>query len=474
MFDKINEECGVFGIHTKENSDVTRFTYTALYALQHRGQESCGIAVNDRGIINYKCGNGLVNEVFDKEAIERLNGGKIAIGHVRYSMRGKTARRDVQPLVVRHMKGPMALAFNGNLINSTKLKEDYELKGAIFQSNNDAEVIAYTITEQRLTCDSIEQSLEKAMFKLQGAYSAVIMSPKKLIAARDPHGIRPLCIGVLPNEAGYVIASESCALNAVGAEFVRDIEPGEIVVIRNSGITSIKTHCGGKGSLCVFEYVYFARLDSVIEGQSVHEARVKAGEFLAEEHPVNADVVIGVPDSAIDAALGYARRSGIPYGMGLTKNRYVGRTFIQPTQEMRETTVKIKLSAVESVISGKRVVVIDDSIVRGTTTRIIIKMLREAGAKEVHVRLSSPPFRHPCYFGADIDSRASLIANSKTLEEIREEIGADSLGYLSIEHLEKVAANADCGFCAGCFSGKYPMDVPDELPSDKFDLKLTQ
>ena len=474
IFDKLKEECGVFGIYTKENSDVTRYTYTALYALQHRGQESCGIAVNDRGVINHKCGNGLVNEVFDKESLQRLNGGKIAIGHVRYSMRGLFNEHDTQPLVVRHVKGPMALAFNGSLINSIELKESYEMKGAIFQSNNDAEVIAYAITEQRLVCGSIEESLEKAMYKLKGAYSAVFMSPKKLIAARDPDGIRPLCIGRLTDDEGYVIASESCALNAVGAEFERDILPGEIVVIRSSGITSIKTHCGKKSSLCVLEYTYFARSDSVIEGASVHEARVRAGELLSEEHPVSADVVIGIPDSGVDAALGYSRRSGIPYGMGLAKNRYVGRTFIMPTQEMREINVKIKLSAVKAVVDGKRVIVVDDSMVRGTTNRVIIKMLREAGAKEVHIRLSSPPYRHPCFFGTDIDSRACLIANSKNIEEIREDIGADTLGYLSIESLQKVAKDAECGFCTGCLSGKYPMEVPEEIPTDKFDSKLSQ
>ncbi|MCL2019826.1 MAG: amidophosphoribosyltransferase [Oscillospiraceae bacterium] len=474
MFDKLREECGVFGVYTKENSEVSRYAYTALYALQHRGQESCGIAVNNRGIIDYKRGMGLVNEVFDKENLERLNGGKIAIGHVRYSTSALSHHHNNLPIVVKHIKGPMALSFNGSLINSRKLREDYENKGAIFHSTNDAEVIAYAVTEQRLVCGSIEESLEKAMYKLKGAYSAVIMSPKKLIAARDPNGIRPLCLGILPEEAGYVVVSESCALNAVGAEFVRDIKPGEIVVISDKGISSISTHCGDKGSLCVFEYIYFARPDSVIEGVSVHESRIKAGEFLAEQHPVEADVVIGVPDSAIDAALGYSGRSGIPYGMGLVKNRYVGRTFIQPTQEMRESTVKIKLSAIGSVVSGKRVVVVDDSMVRGTTTRIIIKMLREAGAKEVHIRLSSPPFRNPCFFGTDIDNRSFLIANQKTLEEIKQEIGADSLGYLSMENVEKVAEGANCGFCSGCFSGRYPMEVPDELPRDKFDSKLSQ
>jgi len=474
LFDKLREECGVFGIFTKTVSDVTMYAYTALYALQHRGQESCGIAVNDRGVINYKRGMGLVNDVFDKEALESLNHGRIAVGHVRHSISGLNNHYSTLPLVVRHIKGPMAVSYNGSLINSQELRESYELKGAIFHSLSDAEVIAYAVTEARIRCGSIEASLEEAMKKIKGAYSLVIMSPQKLIAARDPNGIRPLCLGELPNGEGYIAVSESCALNAVGATFLRDVLPGEIVVISSDGIQSIQTHCANKGSLCVFEYIYFARSDSRIEGVWVHEARMRAGEFLAQEHPVDADVVIGVPDSAIDAALGYSKQSGIPYGLGLVKNRYVGRTFIQPTQEMRETSIKIKLSAVESVVSGKRVVVIDDSIVRGTTTRIIIKMLRESGAKEVHVRLSSPPFCNPCFFGTDIDSRASLIANSKTLDEIRDNIGADSLGYLSIENVEKVASGANCGFCSGCFSGRYPIDIPEEIPKDKFDSRLSQ
>jgi len=474
MFDKLREECGVFGIYTKENTDVSRYAYTALYALQHRGQESCGIAVNDRGIIGYKRGMGLVNEVFDKENLERLNGGKIAIGHVRYSVSGTNHHHNTLPLVVRHIKGPMALAYNGSLINAQELREDYENKGAIFHTVSGAEVLAYAVTEQRLTCSSIEDSLEKAMYKIKGAYSLVIMSPKKLIAARDPDGIRPLCLGVMRDRAGYVVASESCAFSAVGARFLREVKPGEIVTISGRGIESKKTHCGKKGNLCVFEYIYFARPDSVIEGVSVHEARIRAGELLAEEHPVDADVVIGVPDSGLDAALGYARRSGIPYGIGLIKNRYIGRTFIAPTQETRESAVKIKLNAMASAVSGKRVVVIDDSIVRGTSMMVIIKILREAGAKEVHIRLSSPPFKHSCFFGTDIDSRDALIANQKTHEEIRKEIGADTLGYLSIENVEKIAEGAKCSFCTGCFSGKYPIDVPSERKTNKFNLKLSQ
>jgi amidophosphoribosyltransferase len=474
MFDKLREECGVFGIFTKENADVSRYAYTALYALQHRGEESCGIAVNDRGIINYKRGMGLVHEVIDKGSLERLNGGKIAIGHVRYSVSSTNHHHNTQPLVVKHIKGPMALAYNGSFVNAQELRDDYENKGAIFHTVSGAEVLAYAVTEQRLTCKSIEESLEKAMYKIKGAYSLAIMSPKKLIAARDPDGIRPLCLGVLNDRAGYVVASESCVFSAVGARFLRDVLPGEIVTISGKGIESIKTHCGSKGNLCVFEYIYFARPDSVIEGVSVHEARIRAGELLAEEHPVDADIVIGVPDSGLDAALGYARRSGIPYGIGLIKNRYIGRTFIAPTQETRESAVKIKLNAMSSAVSGKRVIVVDDSIVRGTSVRVIIKILRDAGAKQVHIRLSSPPFKHSCFFGTDIDSCDALIANQKTHEEIRNEIGADSLGYLSIESVGKIADGANCSFCTGCFSGNYPIDVPSERPFDKFNLKLSQ
>lgn len=474
MIDKPREECGVFGIFTNEVTDVTGYAYTALYALQHRGQESCGIAVNDRGIINYKRGMGLVNEVFTKENLEQLNGGRIAIGHVRYSTAELYSHHNTLPLVVKHIKGPMALSYNGSLINAQELREDCENKGAIFHTVSGAEVIAYAVTEQRLVCGSIEESLEKAMYKLKGAYSLAIMSPKKLILARDPAGIRPLCLGVLPGDAGYVAASESCALNAIGAQFLRDILPGEIVVISQDGIRSLTTHCGSKSNLCVLEYIYFARPDSVIEGVSVHEARIRAGEFLAEEHPVEADVVIGAPDSGIDAALGYAKRSGIPYGMGLTRNRYVGRTFIQPTQEMREISVKLKFGAIGSVVSGKRVVVVDDSMVRGTSTRIIIKMLREAGAREVHIRLSSPPFLNSCFFGMNIDRSSFLIADRKTLEEIRKDIDADSLGYLSIENVGRVAAGANCELCSGCLSGLYPISVPDELPKNKFDSRIGQ
>lgn len=474
MFDNLHEECGVFGIYTKEQSDVANSAYFALYALQHRGQESCGIVVNDRGVFNYHKGIGLVNEVFNAEELSKLGRGRIAIGHVRYSTTGGLNPHNTQPIVVRHIKGPMSIAHNGNLVNALELRSEYELKGAIFHSTNDTEVISYAITEARLTAGSIQKAVEQAMYKIKGAYSLVIMSPKKLIAARDPNGFRPLCIGKLPNDEGYAVASETCALDSISATFVRDIEPGEIVVIDENGIESIKTHCGGKSTMCVFEYVYFARPDSVIEGASVHAARIRAGRFLAKEHPVEADIVVGVPDSGLDAALGFSMESGIPYGVGFIKNRYVGRTFIQPAQGMRENSVKIKLNPISEVVKGKRVVMIDDSIVRGTTSGRIVNLLREAGAKEVHVRISSPPFTNPCFFGTDIDSREHLIACKMSIPEICKHINADSLGYLSEEGVLKIAGNAKCGFCSGCFTGKYPIEVPEEMPKDKFESKLEE
>lgn len=474
MSGNIHEECGVFGIYRNAPSDVAHSVYFGLYALQHRGQESCGIVVNDRGVFKAHKGLGLVNEVFNERVLSELGQGRIAVGHVRYSTTGNVNTANCQPMTVRHVKGALAIAHNGNLINALDLRRQYELKGAIFHSTSDTEVISYAITEARLETGSIQEAVEKAMYKIKGAYSLVIMSPKKLIAARDPQGFRPLCLGRLPEDAGYVVASESCALDCIGAEFVRDIEPGEIVVIDDNGIQSIKTHCGQKSSMCVFEFIYFARPDSVIEGASVHRARLRAGHYLALEHPVQADVVIGCPDSGLDAALGFAQQSGIPYGIGFVKNRYIGRTFIQPTQGMRENSVKIKLNALSDTVKGKRVVLIDDSIVRGTTSAKVVKLMRHAGATEIHMRISSPPFISECFFGTDIDSRENLIANKHSVEEIAEIIGVDSLGFLSTDSVVKIAENAGCGFCTGCFSGKYPIDVPTEIPKDKFEMKFDE
>ena len=423
MFDQIHEECGVFGVYSPESTtSVVGDTYMALYALQHRGQQSCGIAVNDDGIIRSYRDLGLVPDTFNQRVLSDLGSGRMAVGHVLYGA-SNPERADAQPLVVRHIKGSMALAFNGALVNALELKEELELKGAIFHSNSDAEIISHVIINERLHTNSIEEAIEKAMDKLKGAYSMVVMSPQKLMAVRDPQGIRPLAMGKMGGE--IVFASESCAFDSIGAKFVRDVRPGEIIVVDRSGVRSLESHCGQKSGLCVFEYVYTARPDSVIEGESVHMARKRAGAFLAQEHPVEADIVIGSPDSGLDAALGYAEESGIPYGIGFIKNRYIGRTFILPTQKERERAVHIKLNVLEAAVKGKRVVLVDDSIVRGTTSIQITKMLRDAGATEVHLRISSPPFINPCYFGTDIDSKDKLIACRMSMEEIRRTLDVD-------------------------------------------------
>lgn len=472
IFDKLHEECGVFGVITRSGEDVVPMTYRALYALQHRGQESCGIAVNDDGVITGYKDVGLVNEVFTEDVMRKLPAGQMAIGHCRYGTTGGRTRENAQPIVIRHIKGGMALAHNGNLTNASELRTQLELNGAIFSSTSDSEVISYVITRERLRTGSIEEAVCSAMDSLKGAYSLAIMSPRKLIAARDPLGFRPLCIGEL--EDGWAVASESCALDAIGATFLRDVEPGEIVTISRDGIESDRSHCGGPSAECVFEFIYFARPDSVIDGSCVHTARQRAGAFLALEHPVQADVVIGVPDSGLDAALGYARQSGIPYGVGFVKNKYIGRTFIQPGQTKRENAVRIKLNVIASTVRDKRVILVDDSIVRGTTIARIVELLREAGAKEVHVRLSAPPFLYPCYFGTDIDSRDNLIAAQHSIEEIREIIGVDSIGYLSCENVHKLADNAKLNFCAACFTGEYPCEIPKKAAKSRFEQKLSE
>lgn len=471
MFENLHEECGVFGIFDTVRRDVARSTYFALYALQHRGQESCGIAVNDGGIVTCHADSGLVPEVFSSEVLDKLGKGTMAVGHVRYSTADNNGRINAQPIAVRHMKGPMVIAHNGCLTNSAELREEYELKGGIFHTTNDTEIIAYTITEARLNSASIEEAVEKAMHKLAGAYAIVVMSPQKLIAARDKNGLKPLVMGKTPDGA-YLFASESCAIQSIGGEVIRDLLPGEIVVVSKDGVNSIKTHVKNECNLCVFEYVYFARPDSIMEGVSVHEARRMAGRFLARSAPVDADVVIGVPDSGLDAALGYAEESGIPYGTGFLKNKYVGRSFIQPTQDAREDAVRIKLNVISSVVKGKRVVMIDDSIVRGTTCGRIVGLLRDAGAKEVHVRISSPPFVHPCYFGTDIDSTDKLIACRMSHDEITKYINADSLAYLALEDVKNIAKNDKCNYCVGCFSGEYPVAVPKKRYTDKFNVKI--
>lgn len=460
MTDSIHEECGVFGIFDREEQQIPGVVYTALYALQHRGQESCGIAVNDDGVITHYKNLGLVNEVFDAETLSHLPNGHMALGHVFYGTAGNKSRTNAQPLIVNHCKGTMAIANNGSLTNAAALRRKMELSGSIFHTVTDVEVIAYSIVHERLTARSIENAIEKAMFNLEGAYTLCVMSPKKLIAVRDPNGFRPLCIG-RTESGGYVIASESCAIESIGATFERDVEPGEIVIVDDDGLRSITTHCGKKTSLCVFEYVYIARPDSVVDGTSVHIARKRAGEFLAKESPVEADVIVGVPDSGLDAALGYSQASGIPYGIGFLKNKYIGRTFIQPTQKQRERAVRIKLNPIAETVRGKRVVLIDDSIVRGTTCAPIIKLLRDAGATEVHMRIASPPVKCPCFYGVDT-SADELVARTHTIEEIAAMSGADSLAYLSVEAVKSLAQETKTDFCTACFTGDYPVEVKEE------------
>ncbi len=470
----LREECGVFGVFSPQTSDVASTAYYGLFALQHRGQESCGIVVNDDGIFQSYKDTGLVNDVFTPQILAKLGEGNMAVGHVRYGTTGGNDRSNAQPIVVNHIKGRMALAHNGNIVNCEQLRRELELEGSIFSTTSDTEVISYIITKERLKAPSIEQAVNQAMRRVKGAYSLVIMSPSKLIAVRDAHGFRPLCYGKT-EDGRYVVASESCALDAVSAKFIRDIRPGEIVVFDQDGARSITDHCGeADGSLCVFEYIYFARPDSVIDGCSVHNARMRAGAFLALEHPVQADVVIGVPDSGLDAAVGYAKQAGIPYEIGFIKNKYIGRTFIQPGQKSREDKVKIKLNPIADVVRGKRIVMIDDSIVRGTTSARIVKLLREEGAKEIHMRVSAPPFLNPCYYGTDIDSRENLIAASHSVEEIAKIIGVDSLGYLSVESVKQIAKGLHgTGYCTACFDGAYPTEIPETTSKNRFESKIS-
>ena len=452
----IHEECGLFGI-SDPHGDCARTTYYGLYALQHRGQEACGIATINQRVLSFHKDVGLVGDVFHPDVLDRLN-GTMAVGHVRYATTGGGQRENAQPLTLKYVKGTLAVAHNGNLVNTAELRTFFEYRGAIFQTTTDSELIAYAIAQERLRCASAEEAVCRAVKGLRGAFSLLVMSPQKLIAVRDPWGFRPLCMGRRGD--AMIFASESCALHAVGAQFERELDPGEIVVVEGTQVRSIRENCQGSSShMCIFEYIYFARPDSVLCGQSVHLARRNAGRLLAREFPVEADVVIGVPDSGLDAAMGFAEESGIPYGVGLVKNRYIGRTFITPGQESREQAVRIKLGALASCVAGKRVVMVDDSIGRGTTSKQIVSLLREAGATEVHMYSSAPPFIAPCYFGTDIPDRDALIACNYTQEEMREMIGADSLHFLSLEALHQIAPQADCGFCDGCFTGTYPIEV---------------
>ena len=460
----LHEECGVFGMYDFDGGDVASTIYYGLFALQHRGQESCGIAVSETNgpkgkVTSYK-GMGLVNEVFTQDNLEPMH-GDIGVGHVRYSTAGASTRENAQPLVLNYVKGTLALAHNGNLINAMELRKDLEYTGAIFQTTIDSEVIAYHIARERLNSNSVEEAVGRACQKIKGAFALVVMSPRKLVGARDPYGFKPLCIGKRDN--AYILASETCALDTIGAEYVRDVLPGEIVTITPEGGIQSDLSLAlpkEKEARCIFEYIDFARPDSHIDGVSVYASRIKAGRFLAMDSPVDADLVVGVPESGNAAALGYSLQSGIPYVTAFVKNGYVGRTFIKPKQSSRESSVRVKLNVLKEAVDGKRIIMIDDSIVRGTTSDRIVKMLRDAGATEVHVRISSPPFLWPCYFGTDIPEREQLIAYNRSIEDIRKIIGADSLGYLGIERLEEMVGGLN--ICKGCFTGTYPMEPPKE------------
>ncbi len=458
--DRVHEECGVFGVYDFDGKDVSSTIYYGLFALQHRGQESCGIAVSDtkgpKGkVISHK-DMGLVNDVFNSEILEQLK-GNIGIGHVRYSTAGGSVRENAQPLVLNYVKGTLGMAHNGNLLNAVELRDELSYTGAIFQTTIDSEVIAYLIARERLKVGTVEEAVKNAMLKIKGAYSLIVMSPRKLIGARDPFGFKPLCIGKRDNT--YFLSSETCALDTVGAEFIRDVLPGEIVTITQDGIESDTSMMRDETAKCIFEYIYFARPDSKFDGMGVYESRINAGRILAKTHPVEADIVVGVPESGNPAALGYSMESGIPYGNAFIKNNYVGRTFIKPKQEQRESSVMVKLNVLKEAIEGKRVIMIDDSIVRGTTCARIVSLLKHAGAKEVHVRISSPPFLHPCYFGTDIPSEEQLIASGNTVEQVCKIIGADSLGYLEVDRLSEMICG-HTGFCDACFTGNYPIEPP--------------
>ena len=468
--DKIHDECGVFGIFGNDTTDIIDETYLALYALQHRGTLGAGIAINDNGNMSVVKGFGVVPEALPEKELSRLKKAKIALGHVRHTTASvANDRTSIQPLLMRYVNGQLSLALNGALTNYSELREHLHRGGAIFQSNSDIEVIAYIIAQERLETASIEEAVLNAMDKIKGAYSMVMMAPSRLIGVRDPRGFRPLCIGKLGEN--YIITSESCVFDSLGGEFVRDVEPGEMVVIDDEGVHSYKNNCGGKTSLCLFEFVYFARPDSVLDGMCVNIARQRAGIELAKEHPVEAGMVCAVPDCGIDAAIGYSMESGIQYGVGLVKNRFIGRAH-NNRKKHAQYNLRIKLNAMKSNVQGKRIVLIDDSIVKGETSKHIVSMLKKAGAKEVHLRISSPPFKYPCYFGTDIDSTDNLIAAHRSIDEMCAEIGADSLGFLSIDGLHRIADECKIDFCDACFSGDYPIEASRQSHEDKYSKKL--
>jgi len=462
-----HEECGVFGVYSQETRNIAHTVYYGLYALQHRGQESCGIAVAFANKISYYKGMGLVADVFADGNLEALPEGDIAIGHVRYSTTGASQLLNAQPVVFTGKCGKMAVAHNGNLTNTKQLRDELIVENAVFQTTIDSEVIAILINS--LSDGDILTGVKRACPKFKGSYALVVMTTDKLIAVRDPHGIRPLCIGTIDDE--FVVASETCALDAVGANFLRDVKAGEIIVIDSDGLHSyMMDGVPKKSSMCIFEYVYFARHDSVLDGYSVYEARKEAGKLLARYYPVKADIVSGVPDSGNVAARGYSEESGVPFVEALARNRYVGRTFIQPDQRQRENSLSVKMNALRGNVRGKRVVLIDDSIVRGTTMRKIIKMLRDAGANEVHIRICSPIIKHPCHLGIDIQTYSQLIGAYKDEEQICESLGADSVRYLTIDQLLSTCADAKTGFCLGCFNGQYPYPL-DDYKADKLKLE---
>lgn len=459
MLDKLNEECGVFGVFGHRHAP--QIAYYGIHALQHRGQESAGIVASDGKRITHHKGLGLVTDAFANEALNQLTGDR-AIGHVRYITKGVNNIENAQPLLFNYKGGSLALAHNGNLVNATQIRRYLEHQGSIFQTTSDTEVIAHLIARSAYT--EIEEAVKEALSMVKGAYALLIMTEEKIIAALDPNGLRPLSIGQLGES--YLFASETCAFDAVGADYVREVEPGELVIIDQNGLRSERFSQKAPRSICSFEYIYFARPDSDIDGINIHIARKELGKQLAKEAAIDADVVTGVPDSSISAAIGYAETTGIPYELGLIKNRYVGRTFIRPTHELRQQGVRMKLSAVRQVVDGKRVVMIDDSIVRGTTSGRLVGLLREAGATEVHVRISSPPVTHPCFYGIDVSSREELIAATKSIEEIREFIGADSLSFLSIEGMLEAIGRVDDspnrGHCLACFTGQYPTEIYED------------
>ena len=465
----------VFGIFGTKTANVASSTYYGLYALQHRGQASSGIVVNDDGVFHSYKDSGIVNEVFTPRVLDSLGEGQMALGNVRYGTNATKDRVNAEPMLLNHVKGRLAISHDGAIVNYRELRRELELQGAIFHTSNDVEVIAYMITKARLNAPSTEVAISKAMERLEGGYSLVVMSPQKLIAARDQNGLHPLCYGIRDN-GEYVVASESCALNTVGATLVRELDPGEIVVFSKDGVNCLREHCGEKPErLCVFEYLYTARPDSVIDQCSVHLARKRAGKFLAQAHPVEADVVIGAPDSGIDAAIGYAEESKIPYGLGLIKNKYIGRTFIDPGQNVREDKVKIKLNPVPETVKDKRVILVDDSIVRGTTMTRVVKLLKDAGAKEIHIRSTAPEFLNPCYYGTDIGSKSELIACKYNAQEMAKIFGADSVGFLPLKDVTKLAESGTCtGYCKACFDGQYPTALPKTTEESKYDYKISE